>query len=94
MLTTWLQSSQDPTAVATKVKGAILAFSSIIIFAAAQIFHLQLTANDVLTLGTEMGTVAGAVIAIYGCFLHLVTWLGTSKQQLPVAPQSPTQPQS
>lgn len=75
----WLQSSQDPTAIATKVKGAILAFSSIIIMVGAAAFHLTLTANDVIALATEIGTVAGAIWAIYGAFLHLTKWAGSRK---------------
>lgn len=78
-LRTFLQSSQDPTAVGNKVKGIILAGSAIIIFGAAQLFHITLTANDMISLSTEVGTVAGAVWAIYGAILHIVTWLGTVK---------------
>jgi hypothetical protein len=76
-LSSWLQSSQDPTEVANKVKGAILLCSSLIILLASQFFHIQLSANDVITLGTELGTVAGAVWTIYGVVLHFVTYLGT-----------------
>lgn len=76
-LKSFLQSSQDPTAVANKVKGAILVASSIIIFAAAHVFHVTLTASDVVTLATEVSGIAGAVWTIYGGILHLVTWFGT-----------------
>lgn len=78
-LRTWLQSSQDPTQVANKVKGVILALSAGIIFLAAQFCHITLTANDVVQLATEVGTIAGAIWAIYGAVLHLVTWLGSIK---------------
>lgn len=71
-----LQSSQDPTQVANKVKGAILLASSAIIFFAAIFFHVTLSANDVLTLASELGMIAGAIYTIYGCILHLVTWFG------------------
>lgn len=74
-------SSQDPSVVANKVKGAILAVSSIIIFLAGQFLHITLTAGDVLSLATEISTIAGAVWAIYGCILHLVTWAATVKTQ-------------
>lgn len=73
----WLQSSQDPTAVGNKVKGIILAASAIVIFGAAQLFNITLTADDMVSLATEIGTVAGAMWAIYGAILHLVTWFGT-----------------
>lgn len=72
-----LQSSQDPTEVANKVKGAILMASSVIIFGVAHAFNITLTSNDVVTLATDISGVAGAVWAAYGCILHLVTWLGT-----------------
>lgn len=76
-LRTWLQSSQDPTVVANKVKGIILAASSILIFLAAQVFHMTLTANDIIMLATELGTIAGAVWTIYGVILNLITWAGS-----------------
>jgi hypothetical protein len=76
-----IASSQDPTQVANKVKGIILFCSAIIIFIAQQWFHITLTANDVLSLATEMGAIAGALWAIYGSILHLVTWFGTVKSQ-------------
>ena len=72
-----LASSQDPSQVANKVKGVILALSSIIIYVASQVFGLQLTASDVATLATQVSAVAGAIWMVYGAVLHLVTWLGT-----------------
>ena len=74
-----LQSSQDPTEVANKVKGIVLALSSLIMLAGAAFFHVTLTANDVVTLAGELGTLAGAVWAIYGVVLHLVTFFGSKK---------------
>lgn len=76
-----IASSQDPTQVANKVKGVILALSSIIIFVAAQFFGITLTANDIVTLATQVSGIAGAVWAVYGGVLHLVTWLGTVREQ-------------
>lgn len=77
----WLQSSQSPEEVANKVKGIILMASAAIIFVAAQVFHIQLGAGDIVSLATEIGTIVGAVWAIYGGILHLVTWLGSVKEQ-------------
>lgn len=73
----WAASSQDPTVVANKVKGVILALSSIIIFLGAQLLGINLTADDVITLATEIGTIAGLGWAIYGAILHLVSWFAT-----------------
>ena len=67
-----LTSSQNPNEIANKVKGAILLFSSIIIYIAAKVFGLTLSANDVISLATEIGAVSGAVWAIYGSALHLI----------------------
>lgn len=78
-LMAFLQSSQDPSQVGNKVKGIILACSSIIMFVALQFFHVQLSVGDIGTFGTEIGTLAGLVWSIYGVFLHLVTWIGTVK---------------
>lgn len=89
-LKSFLQSSQDPTEIANKVKGCILAASSLIIFFAAQLFHIQLGANDVITLASEIGTLAGAIWAIYGCVLHLVTWAGTVKKVPTIAATVPS----
>ena len=67
-----LTSSIDPTQVATRVKGAILAGSSIIIFLAAALFHLTLSANDIITLATEVGAVSGAVMTLYGAGMWVI----------------------
>lgn len=77
----WLQSSQDPTEVANKVKGIILGFSALIILLAASIFHVTLSAGDVISLASEFGIAAGGIWAVYGAILHLITWLGTVKSQ-------------
>jgi hypothetical protein len=73
----WLQSSQDPTQIANKVKGVILLASSFIIFFVGHFFHITLTAEDVLSLGSELGAIAGLLWAVYGGILHFVTWWGT-----------------
>lgn len=76
-----IASSQDSTQVANKIKGLILAGSSIIIMVAGAMFQIQLSANDVLSLATEVGAVAGSVWAIYGAILHLVTIIGTVRSK-------------
>lgn len=72
----WLQSSQDPGEVANKVKGAILAMSALIIGIAATVFHITLSANDIISLASGIGVIAGAVWFIYGFILHGVTYFG------------------
>lgn len=68
-----LTSSQNPEEIATRVKGIILAGSSIIIFLAAQFFHIALSANDVVSLSSEVGAIAGAVYTLYGAGLWLIS---------------------
>ncbi len=77
----WLQSSQDPSEVANKVKGVILMGSSIVIAIAARLMHVTLSPADMLSFATDMGTIAGAIWAVYGAGLHLITWWGTVVKQ-------------
>ena len=67
-----ISSSQDPEQIANKVKGVVLALSSIIILVAGRFFGIQLSANDMISLATEAGIVSGAVWAIYGGILHVL----------------------
>lgn len=69
-----ITSSTNPDEVAMKVKGAILAVSSIIIFLAAQFFHITLSANDIISLASEAGTVAGAIVIVYGVGMHILSY--------------------
>ena len=78
----WAASSQDPAEVSNKIRGTILALSSVIIFLAAQFFQITLTANDIVTLATQIGAIAGLVWGIYGAFLQLVTWLATVRSDI------------
>lgn len=76
----WLQSSADPTQVSNTIRGAILTASAFIIFAAGQFFHITLSADDVISLATEMGTLAGAIWFFYGLITKGVIAAGTVKQ--------------
>ncbi len=67
-----ITSSQNPDEIAMRIKGIILALSSIIIFTAGQIFHITLTANDVISLAGELGSLAGAVMTLYGAGLWIL----------------------
>lgn len=66
-------SSQNPEELANRVKGIVVASSSIIIFIVARIFHVTWTPNDVLSLATEAGTVVGAIWTLYGVGLAIIT---------------------
>ncbi len=80
LLKSWLQSSQDPTQVSNTVRGAILSASAIIIFAVGQFFHVQLSANDVISLATECGALAGAIWFFYGLGMKAVMKAGSTTQ--------------
>ena len=68
-----ITSSVNPDDIAMRVKGVVLAFSSIIIIVAAQVFHVTLSANDVISLGGELGAIAGAMATLYGAGLWILT---------------------
>lgn len=67
-----LTSSQNPEEIATRVKGIVLALSSVIILLSARFFHITLTAGDVVALATQFGAVAGAITTIYGAGMWLI----------------------
>ena len=73
----WAASSQDPTVVANKVKGAILALSGVIIFIAAYLFNVTVTPDDIVQLAAIVSTMAGISWSLYGAILHFVTWVAT-----------------
>jgi len=68
-----LTSSQNPEQLANKVKGIVLALSSIIILLASKLFGVQLSPTDMVSLATQVGTIAGGVWAVYGSVLHVIT---------------------
>jgi hypothetical protein len=86
----WLSSSQNPDQVANKVRGAILVASSLIIMGAAYLFHITLSASDIVTLATEIGATAGAVWTVYGVVLNIITWIGTVRSSGVPVPALPT----
>lgn len=77
ILKNWLASSADPTQVSNTVRGFVLSASAVIIFVAAQFFHIQLSANDIISLGTELGALAGAVWFFYGLLMKGVIKVGS-----------------
>ena len=68
----WAASSASPEEVSTRIKGIIIGLSSVIIFFAAQFFNINLTANDVVDIATQLGLVAGAITTLYGAGLMLI----------------------
>lgn len=79
ILKNWLQSSQDPTQVSNTVRGAVLSASALLVFFAAQFFHVTLTASDIMSLATEVGALAGVLWFFYGLIFKGVMYAGTVK---------------
>lgn len=73
----WAASSADPTEVSNRVKGAVLALSSVIIYLAAQLFGIVLSASDIVALSAVLGTLAGATWGVWGALIALVRFIAT-----------------
>lgn len=73
----WLQSSADPEQVSNAVKGAIVAASSVIILGATLLFHITLTPENVVALGSDMGMLVGAIWFMYGLLHKGVMYFGS-----------------
>ncbi len=67
-----LASSVSPDQVSTRVKGIVLALSSIIIFFAGHLFGIKMQPNDILELSTQLGMVAGAIWTIFGFIMRVI----------------------
>ena len=75
----WASSSADPEQISNRVKGVVLALSSIIIFVAANFLNINLSAQDVIDLATQLGAIAGLLMTIYGSGLALIRWVAKVK---------------
>lgn len=74
-----IASSADETEISNRVKGIVLAASSLIIYFAAHLFGVQLTATDISSLATSFGIIAGAIWTIWGAILAMVRFFGTKR---------------
>lgn len=72
-------SSQDPTQVSARVTGVIVGASAIIIAFAGSFLHITLTANDVVSLGSGLGLVAGAIVFLVGVVRAIIHKFGKAK---------------
>lgn len=75
-----ITSSVNPDEIATRVKGIVLALSSLIIAGAAIVFHVTLLPTDILTWATQLGAVAGAITTIYGFIMWLLSLIFKNKE--------------
>ena len=61
-----LASSASPEQVSTRVKGIVLALSSVVIFFAGHFFGIIMQPSDILELATQLGMLSGAIWTIFG----------------------------
>lgn len=69
-------SSTDPTQVANTIKGLIVSASSVIVLVAAHVFGITLSPENILSLATDVGMLAGAVWFVYGLLHKGVAYFG------------------
>lgn len=72
----YMQSSTDATAVSSRITGAVIALSGVIILFAQQLFHITLTSVDVISLASELGVMGGAIWALKGGIIWFMTKFG------------------
>lgn len=88
ILAAWAASSSDATAVSNTIKGLTVAASSIIILTAGLYFHVQISSDDVLTFGTELGTTAGFIWFLAGLFLKGIHFVAKKRPMLLATPSA------
>lgn len=79
ILAAWAASSADATQVSNTIKGLVTALSSILILAVALTVHIQLNAGDVISYGTELGTVIGFIWGLAGFILKGIHFIAKKK---------------
>ncbi len=67
-----LTSSQDSEKLQTRIKGIVIGCSSIIIYAAAKWFNIELTTDNIVELATQIGMITGAITTVYGAILAII----------------------
>lgn len=75
----WAVSSQKPEEISNRIKGVVLALSALIIYFAANLFGIQLSAGDVAELASLLGMMGGAIWGVWGAGMALVQWVATVK---------------
>lgn len=74
-----LSSSTDPDKLANTVRGVILMASSVIILLASKLFGITLTAEDITSLATVLGSLSGAIWVVYGLIQKVVVLIAEKK---------------
>lgn len=79
ILAAWAASSSDSTKVSKTITGIVVSATSFVVLLAGLSLHIQISAGDVLTFATELGTVGGFVWGLSGFLLKMIHWLAKSK---------------
>ena len=64
--------------LSSTVQGLVVVLSSVVPLLALQFFHVQVSAGDISSLVTEIGTIIGAVLTIRGLVLKVINTYGTT----------------
>lgn len=75
----WAASSANPQDVSSRVKGVVLALSSVIIFIAARFFDITFTPEDIVELATVISGIAGVTVSLYGAGLALIRFIAARR---------------
>jgi hypothetical protein len=75
-----LSSWQDPTKVATTVKGIVLSLSSLLLVI-LPLAGISITAEQITTLAGNLGLAAGAVATLYGLGMKVVVYFSERKTE-------------
>jgi len=71
----WAASSSSPTEVSNRIKGIVMAGSSLVVLLGSRFFGLELTTENVMELSTQLGALGGAGWAVWGAVMALVRWV-------------------
>ena len=68
----FVASSSNPEDISKRIKGGVVALSALIMYVVARFFNIDLTAQDVIELGTQLGVMGGALFSLYGAGIALI----------------------
>lgn len=72
ILAAWAASSSDATKVSRTITGAVVGLTSFIVLLTGLYFHVTVSSGDVLSFGTELGTVGGFIWGVSGFVLKVI----------------------
>ena len=75
----WATSSASPEEVSSRIKGAVLAGSGVIVWFLVSVLSVNITIDNIIQLAPLLGTLGGAVWSVWGACMALVRWYATVK---------------